>query len=318
MVETQSSVGTDLAEVEQELRGWRHTVSARRARGRRGVRGARHLAVRRGRPHHAQAPVPADGRAVRANGRRRCSPAAATSTWASRRRRRASAVIDRIRGWLPVVLALSANSPFSRRPRHRVCVVPLAALGPLAVGGSDRPVRDRPRRTRTLVRSMVDSGVLLDDGMIYFDARLSHRYPTVEIRVADVCGDLDDTMVVAGVCRALVETAARSAAQGEPPPAAAHGTAAPGHVAGRPRRRRRRPASTRSRSGRSRPRLVVDGCSTTSGRRSRRLRRPRAGRDGFGRLLADGSGATRQRRTYERTGQLVDVVAEAVRLSAGR
>jgi carboxylate-amine ligase len=38
---------------------------------------------------------------------------------------------------------------------------------------------------------------------------------------------------------------------------------------------------------------------------------------GIGRLLADGSGASRQRRTYARTGQLVDVVAEAVRLSAG-
>ena len=38
---------------------------------------------------------------------------------------------------------------------------------------------------------------------------------------------------------------------------------------------------------------------------------------GVARLLADGSGATRQRRTFERTGQLVDVVAEAVRLSAG-
>ena len=43
--------------------------------------------------------------------------------------------------------------------------------------------------------------------------------------------------------------------------------------------------------------------------------RPRGGR--VERLLADGSGATRQRRTFERTGQLVDVVAEAVRLSAG-
>ena len=44
-----------------------------------------------------------------------------------------------------------------------------------------------PQAYEALVRSMVDSGVLLDDGMIYFDARISSRYPTVEIRVADVC-----------------------------------------------------------------------------------------------------------------------------------
>jgi carboxylate-amine ligase len=65
---------------------------------------------------------------------------------------------------------------------------------------------------------MVGSGVLLDDGMIYFDARLSRRYPTVEIRVADVCVDLEDTLVGAALCRALVETAAAEAARGDPVP----------------------------------------------------------------------------------------------------
>jgi hypothetical protein len=34
---------------------------------------------------------------------------------------------------------------------------------------------------------MVASGVLLDEGMIYFDARLSRRYPTVE---TDIVRDL--------------------------------------------------------------------------------------------------------------------------------
>ena len=126
-------------------------------------------------------------------------------------------VIDRIRGWLPVVLALSANSPFSDgrdtgyASYRSQLWVRWPSAGPTDLFGSPEAYED-------LVRSMVDSGVLLDDGMVYFDARLSHRYPTVEIRVADVCGDVDDTMVVAGVCRALVETAACSAAEGEPPP----------------------------------------------------------------------------------------------------
>ena len=31
------------------------------------------------------------------------------------------------------------------------------------------------------------SDTLIDPGMVYFDARLSERYPTVEIRIADVC-----------------------------------------------------------------------------------------------------------------------------------
>jgi carboxylate-amine ligase len=53
--------------------------------------------------------------------------------------------------------------------------------------------------------------------MIYFDARLSQRYPTVELRVADVCLRADDAVLVAALSRALVETAAREAADGVPP-----------------------------------------------------------------------------------------------------
>lgn len=51
------------------------------------------------------------------------------------------------------------------------------------------------------------------------DARLSHRYPTVEIRVADVCLDPADTALPATLVRGLVETAARSWRAGEPPDA---------------------------------------------------------------------------------------------------
>ena len=54
--------------------------------------------------------------------------------------------------------------------------------------------------------------------MLYFDARASHRFPTVEVRVTDVCLDVRDTVLIAALCRALVETSAASWAAGEPPP----------------------------------------------------------------------------------------------------
>jgi carboxylate-amine ligase len=38
---------------------------------------------------------------------------------------------------------------------------------------------------------------------------------------------------------------------------------------------------------------------------------------GVERLLTTGTGATRQRHTYARTGRLLDVVAQAVRVTAG-
>ena len=63
---------------------------------------------------------------------------------------------------------------------------------------------------------MVRTGTLLDAGMVYFDARLSERYPTLEIRIADVCLHADDAVLIAALARALVETEARQWRQQRP------------------------------------------------------------------------------------------------------
>ncbi|MFF4426407.1 glutamate--cysteine ligase [Streptomyces sp. NPDC001549] len=126
------------------------------------------------------------------------------------------AVLDRIRLWLPVLTAMSANSPFWQGEdtgygsyRSRVWNR-LPAAGPVDVFGS-------ADRYHAEVRAMVESGVLRDEGMIWFDARLSASYPTVEVRVADVCLDASTPVLLAALVRALVETAARKWRAGEPP-----------------------------------------------------------------------------------------------------
>lgn len=126
-------------------------------------------------------------------------------------------VLDRIRCWLPALLALSANSPYWKGAetdyasfRSQV-MRRWPASGPLDVLGSAQSYR-------TLVGSMIATGVLLDEGMVYFDARPSAANPTVEIRVADVCLDVRDTVLVAALCRGLVETAAQDWAAGVPAP----------------------------------------------------------------------------------------------------
>ncbi|MER6449208.1 glutamate--cysteine ligase [Streptomyces venezuelae] len=126
------------------------------------------------------------------------------------------AVLDRIRPWLPVLTAMSANSPFwqgedTRYGSYRSRVWNrLPTAGPVDVFGS-------ADRYHAEVRAMVESGVLRDKGMIWFDARLSATYPTVEVRVADVCLDASTPVLLAALVRALVETAARSWRVGEPP-----------------------------------------------------------------------------------------------------
>ena len=62
------------------------------------------------------------------------------------------------------------------------------------------------------VRDAVASGAALDARSVYFLARISPRYPTVEVRVADVSPTAGEAVAYAGLVRALVATAADRAA----------------------------------------------------------------------------------------------------------
>jgi len=53
--------------------------------------------------------------------------------------------------------------------------------------------------------------------MLYYDARLSVPWPTIEVRVADVVLDPVQAGVIAAMIRALVETACRQHRDGVPP-----------------------------------------------------------------------------------------------------
>jgi carboxylate-amine ligase len=75
-----------------------------------------------------------------------------------------------------------------------------------------------PQGYHDTVDAMLGTGTLLDDGMVYFDARLSRQYPTVELRVGDVCLRVNDAVLLASLARALVETASREWRLGKPPP----------------------------------------------------------------------------------------------------
>jgi carboxylate-amine ligase len=125
-------------------------------------------------------------------------------------------ILDRIRDWLPLLPALSANSPFwhganSGYASFRTQVwYRWPTSGPQELFGS-------AAQYERLVASMVRTEAILDPRMAYFDARLSHRHPTVEIRASDVCLNAADSALIAVLVRGLVETAARAAAEGRAP-----------------------------------------------------------------------------------------------------
>jgi carboxylate-amine ligase len=220
------------------------------------------------------------------------------------------AVLDRIRGWLPCLRALSTNSPFWQGQdtgyasfRSQVWGR-WPSAGPTELFGS-------PETYHATIQAMVESKTLLDAGMVYFDARLSLENPTVEMRVADVCLLADDAVLLAALTRALVETAARSWRAGEPPePIRVELLRLSGWRAGR--------------SG------LEDDLLGADGRPAPAPQVIRAMLDHVAPVLAEhgeldiveellaavldrGTGATAQRRIYRERGQLTDVVTHAVK-----
>jgi carboxylate-amine ligase len=115
-------------------------------------------------------------------------------------------VIDHLRRWTAVLLALSTNSPFWNGTDTGYASFRTQVWGRWPTAGPTAPFGDAATY-RHVVEDLVASGTILDDGMIYFDARLSARYPTVEVRVADVCLDVEDAVLQAALVRALAETA---------------------------------------------------------------------------------------------------------------
>ena len=126
------------------------------------------------------------------------------------------AVLDRIRDKLAVLTALSANSPFWNGIQTGFESYRTQAwnrwptAGPTGIYGNYSAYR-------RVVTRLLDSGVMLDEGMLYFDARLSRNHPTVEVRVADVCLRAEDAALIAVLVRALVETASREWQDGVDP-----------------------------------------------------------------------------------------------------
>lgn len=127
----------------------------------------------------------------------------------------AVAVVDRLRPWLPVVLAVSAGSPFDLGVDTGYASWRAQTWESWPSAGVVEPFGDA-EGYRNAVAAIIESGAALDEGMIYFDARPSRTFPTVEVRVADVCTDLRDTLLVTALVRALVDICATAWREGRP------------------------------------------------------------------------------------------------------
>jgi carboxylate-amine ligase len=126
-------------------------------------------------------------------------------------------VLNHLRPWLPVLLAMSANSPLVDGTdtgyaswRH-ILMSAWPSAGP-------PPYLESLDRYDATIDAMTRSGALLDPAMVYWAVRLSPRYPTIEVRVCDVAATAEEAALVGVLVRGLVVLALERIGRGEDVP----------------------------------------------------------------------------------------------------
>jgi carboxylate-amine ligase len=216
-------------------------------------------------------------------------------------------VVDGLQPWLPFLLAVSGNSPYWEERDTGHASWRSRVWGQWSTAGPSQPFGD-VATYREVTGRMVEWGGALDAGMVYLDARLSEQYPTVEIRVADVCTDPEDGVLVALLARSLV-TAVAAAPSAEPWRADLLRVAA-----WRASRHGLTGDLVHPVEGRlAPPREVFAALLSFAGEALREAGDEERVSDSFERLMSRGTGATRQRRLLEAGGDMVDVVDDLAR-----
>ena len=226
-------------------------------------------------------------------------------------------VTQRVSRDLPLLLALSASSPFWNGADTGYSSIRTIIWQRWPTAGSTGPLQDAAEYD-DLLADLIASGVIADAKMAYFDVRPSAHAPTVELRVCDATPLVDDAILIAGLFRGMVAAAEDAAHRGEP----LVGVPAPMHRAAMWRAARSglsgdlldaaahpRPVPARqavtSLFGRLRPYLEELGDADEV-------------QELLEATLARGNSADRQRAAWAERGDLADVVGLVVSETAGR
>ncbi len=123
-------------------------------------------------------------------------------------------LMSQVTYFLPHLLALSTSSPF-----WEGADTGLKAYRPTVFG--DLPRTGLPEyfanadEWRTMLRSLKDVGLVDDPTKIWWDLRPSARFPTLELRICDVCTQLEDTVTIAALYQAILAALYRLRAQNQ-------------------------------------------------------------------------------------------------------
>ncbi|MEV6718116.1 glutamate--cysteine ligase [Lentzea sp. NPDC051208] len=112
---------------------------------------------------------------------------------------------NKLRAWLPTLLALSANSPYYQGEDTGYASWRSMVWSRWPVSGPP-PHWHGPADYDRTVEALISSEAMMDRAMVYWDVRPSADHPTVEVRVADIPQLATEVAVLAELIRALVVT----------------------------------------------------------------------------------------------------------------
>lgn len=124
-------------------------------------------------------------------------------------------ITQRIAHRLPVLLALSASSPYWNEHDTGYASIRSVIWQRWPSAGAPGPLRSGAEYDE-LLDDLIASGVIADAKMAYFDVRPSAHAPTLELRVLDACPLVDDAVAIAGLYRAAVRAAELDVEAGRP------------------------------------------------------------------------------------------------------
>jgi len=125
-------------------------------------------------------------------------------------------VMNRARPWLAPLVALAANSPFWEGTDTGYDSYRLQVWQRWPTSGMP-PRLSSVAEYDSLVEGLQTIDAIEDATFLYWYVRPSSRYPTLEFRPCDVCLSVEDTVVLAGLIRALAWTCAVEAVEGAEP-----------------------------------------------------------------------------------------------------
>jgi carboxylate-amine ligase len=124
-------------------------------------------------------------------------------------------IMQRVARHLPILLALSASSPFWNGQDTGYSSIRTIIWQRWPSAGATGRI-ESAQEYEELLDDLINSGVIADRKMAYFDVRPSAHAPTLELRVCDACPIVDDAILIAGLFRGLVRAAEHEIAEAKP------------------------------------------------------------------------------------------------------